>query len=164
MHVVKVVSTSDKVFSQELATRCGSGLVLDTVEFAYDHSSDGYDIFQDHSMIRGKLGVVLNARVVGTVLVSRADSKPCRTADVVALWPDWTACPDLPPVNGCGDAGIHANNGTITKKPRKSKEDREVVPEEKENEDSCEEDDESEDEEAVDDDDTDDKGGEIVIE
>lgn len=155
MQVVKVVTTAnDRVFSQELATRCGDKLTLDGELYTLDHSSDGCDIFQNYDMHRG---VVVNGRVMGaTLVVARSDATAFHTTDMVPVWSRWTTYPELPPLEVCNENGIHVNNGCV-KKTRKSKCEEETVPEERE------EDSEEYDEYDDDEDDTD-KDIDVVIE
>jgi hypothetical protein len=166
MQVVKVTLTpTGSVFSQELATRCGDVLTLDT-DYMLDHSSDGYDIFQNYIM--KDYGVIINERVMGdTVVVCRSSFKACCTQDVVDNWGRWTKTMGLSPIRIHPEAGIHVNNGSITKKSRKTKceeDEKEHVPEEREVEESCDEDEEYDDDEVVEDDDGDHKGVDVDVE
>ena len=134
MQVVKVVTGTDKVFSQEVASRCNDTLTLGPDVYTLDHSADGYDIFQDYNMANG---VVVNGRVMGTtVVVCRSDHSPCTVTDTVPMWSEWTRCVELPRVVHPHETGIQMNNGSITKKSRRIK----FEEEEKEGEESEEDD------------------------
>lgn len=169
--VVKItLASSGPVFSQATATVTGDIVRVANQQYTVDHTVKEWTVGQTYNF-QGRV-IVLNGRLAGeNVIVFRSDGRACGVDEVEAVWSEWIVTQELPPRKvPHASSNLHVNNGVISKKNCKTREEedeKEVVVDEKDCDESCGEDEEEEEvdvDDGVVNDDEDEKESEILAE
>ena len=161
MNVVHVqVTNTGPVFSMERGVVTDAHIRVNRVDYPYDYSVDGVDVFQNFHFAHPHTTTIANSRVLGDQFVlTNVDTKRA-----VLLLNSWmTKNTELPPMVNPQPSAISISHGSVTKRTKKVKEPEVKEPEEEEEEEEEEEDEDEDEDDDIEDDGEVEKGEDVII-
>jgi hypothetical protein len=138
------VKETGPVFSQEQGVLTGDRVCVNHVNYLFDYSVGGVDIFQNFNFAHMHTTTLANSRFLGDHFVlPNVDTKRA-----VLLWDSWTTTNvELPEVVVPPPSAISISGGLVAKRSKKGKVEEVKEPEEEEEEEEEDDDDDDNDEE-----------------